>query len=78
MFKPPKPELQQSLLDLMDLFAGQFSEDKFASGVRRSFVRTGMVPGNDGEYEECLMPNTIRFGICEDRAHRLVHRGGRP
>ena len=41
-FKPPKPQMQQSMQDLINLVADEFASQSFKDGVRRSFVKTGM------------------------------------
>jgi len=37
----PKPSLEKCILDLLELFSGQFTSEKFSEGVRKSFLDTG-------------------------------------
>jgi hypothetical protein len=42
----PKPSLEQCIQDLIGLFSGQFSSEKFREGVRKSFLATGTMYSN--------------------------------
>ena len=43
-FKPRKPDMYESMVDLIKLFETQFKEVKFVNGVISSFLKTGTVP----------------------------------
>jgi hypothetical protein len=43
-FKPRKPDMYESMADLIELFGNQFKETKFVNGVVSSFLKTGTVP----------------------------------
>ena len=43
-FKPRKPDMYESMADLIKLFETQFKEIKFVNGVVSSFLKTGTVP----------------------------------
>jgi hypothetical protein len=52
-FRPPKASLDQSMDDVLKLFAMEFKDPTFKEGIQRSFDRTGICPtpalGGEGE-----------------------------
>lgn len=63
-FKPRKPDMYESMADLIKLFETQFKEMKFVNGVVSSFLKTGTVPitcANEYlKYKEEIICSTIR------------------
>ena len=62
-FKPRKPDMYESMLDLIKLFETQFKEVKFVNGVISSFLKTGTVSATSTneffEYKEETHCGTI-------------------
>ena len=40
---PPKPTIDECILDLCALFHGEFTSERFRAGVARSFQKTGLM-----------------------------------
>ena len=61
--KPRKPDMHESIIDLIKLFGTQFKENKFVNGVVSSFLKTGTVPITSTneffEYKEEINCGTI-------------------
>ena len=64
VFRPPKPNMLQGIQDLFDLIAGEFREEKFVEGVRRSFVSTGCVPLDDSDLSSPIFQTYSKHNIC--------------
>ena len=64
VFEPPKPDMMQSVTDLLDLMAGGFKLPKFVEGVKRSFVSTGCVPFDESDVLNPLFIQYSRHKIC--------------
>ena len=62
-FKPRKPDMYESMADLIKLFETQFKDVKFVNGVVSSFLKTGTVPITSTneflEYKEEINCGTI-------------------
>ena len=61
---PPKPTIDEYILDLCALFHGEFTSERFRAGVARSFQKTGLM------YDQT---NTFTlYEVGKKMAHYLV------
>ena len=51
VFKPPKPQMLQSIQDLIDLLDNEFSMLTFKDGVKRCFQKVGMTKCSNEEFK---------------------------
>ena len=63
VFEPPKPDMLQSIQDLLDLLANGFRKLKFVEGVQRSFISTGFVPCDESTPSEPIFQQYSKYKI---------------
>lgn len=75
-FDPPKPTMNDAILDLLKLFDGNFASAAFQNTMRKSFLKTGSAPDSKGAFTTFSsavnkIQGEIKFGISNTLETKL-------